>query len=40
MRLGTTMNNPLLMPLATITCCHSGWVSNFGNDGSEPIAVG
>ena len=34
------MNRPLLMPLATITCCHSGWVSRSGNTGSDPMAVG
>ena len=39
-RLIATMNVPLAMPLPTITCCHSGWVSKSGWSGSEPIAVG
>ena len=40
MRFGTTMNVPLAMPLARITCSHSGSVSKPGWSGSEPIAVG
>ena len=39
-RFTATMNVPFAIPLATITCCHSGSVSNSGWSGSEPIAVG
>ena len=35
-----TMNVPLAMPLAMMTCSHSGSVSKSGWSGSEPIAVG
>ena len=40
MRFGTTMNVPLVMPWARITCSHSGSVSKPGWSGSEPMAVG
>ena len=40
MRLTATMNVPLAMPLAVITCSHSGSVSKPGWSGSEPMAVG